>query len=95
MLDSWFDRVSASAMPWKAPPMSIFVTIMFLLPVGLVTLYFYVFGVFTNRKAFQFTFYILLGFFVLTIGIGIQLSYHGYNLPASTPVALSEVLPKP
>ena len=64
MLDSWFDRVSASAMPWKAPQMSIFVTIMFLLPVGLVTLYFYVFGVFTNRKAFQFTFYILLGFFV-------------------------------
>jgi hypothetical protein len=51
-------------------------------------------GVFTNRRAFQFGFYILLVFFALTIGIGIH-SYQGYDLPATTPLALSEVLPEP
>jgi len=76
--------------------MNIFFTTIFLLPLVLVTLYLYVSGVFTNRRAFQFTFFILLGFFALTIGIGgIQLSYPGYDLPATTPVVLSEVLPEP
>jgi len=76
--------------------MTIFVTTMFLLLLVLVTRYLYVSGVFTNRRAFQFTFYILLTFFALIIGIGgIQLSYQGYDLPATSPVSLSEVLPEP
>ncbi|OAI46535.1 hypothetical protein AYO43_06185 [Nitrospira sp. SCGC AG-212-E16] len=76
--------------------MNIVVTIMFLLPLVLVTRYLYVSGVFTNRKAFQFTFYVLVGFFALIIGIGgIQLSYQGHDLPATTPVSLTEVLPEP
>jgi hypothetical protein len=82
-------------MPWNAPRMNIFVTTMFFLPLVLVTLYLYVSGVFTNRRAFQFTFCILLAFFALTIGIGIQLSYQGYDLPATTPVSLSEVPAEP
>ena len=79
----------------SSPRMNIVVITMFLLPPVVVTLYLYVSGVFTNRRAFQFTFFILLAFFALTIGIGIQLSYHGYDLPATTPVSLSEVLPGP
>jgi len=76
--------------------MNIFVTIMFLLPLVLVTRYLYVSGAFTNRRAFQCTFYILLTFFVLIIGIGgSQLSYQGDDLPAPTPVSLTEVLPEP
>jgi hypothetical protein len=83
-------------MPWKPSRMNIFLTIMFLLPLVLVTRYLYVSGVFTNRIAFQLTFSILLAFFVLIIGIGgIQLSYQGGNLPATTPVSLTEVLPEP
>lgn len=76
--------------------MLIFVTIMFLLPVGLLTLHLYLSGVFTNRRAFQVTFSILLVFFALTIGIGgSQLSYQGYDLSATTPVSLSANLPEP
>jgi hypothetical protein len=76
--------------------MNIFVTTMFLLPLVLVARYLYVSGVFTNRRVFQFTFSILLAFFALIIGIGgIQLSYQGYDLPATIPVSLSEVLPEP
>jgi hypothetical protein len=76
--------------------MNFFLTTMFLLPLGLLTLYLYVSGVFTNRRAFQFTFFILLAFFALTIGIGgVQLSYQGDALPATSPVALSEVLSEP
>ncbi len=76
--------------------MNIVVTIMFLLPLVLVTRYLYVSGVFTNRKAFRLTFYVLVGFFALIIGIGgIQLSYQGHDLPATTPVSLTEVLPEP
>lgn len=76
--------------------MNILVTIMFLLPLVLVTRYLYVSGVFTNRRAFQLTFYILLGFFALIIGIGgIQLSYQGYDLPVTSPVSMTEVLPEP
>jgi hypothetical protein len=74
--------------------MLILVAAMFLIPLGLVALYLYVSGVFSNRRAFQFGFYILLVFFALTIGIGIY-SYLDYNLPATTPVSLSEVPPKP
>ncbi len=74
--------------------MLILVTIMFLLTLVLLALYLYVSGVFTNRRAFQFGFSILLVFFALTIGIGIH-SYQGYDLTATTPVSLSEVLPEP
>ena len=80
-------------MPWKVPRMNIFVTTMFWLPLVLVTLYLYLTGVFTNRKAFQFTFSILLAFFALTIGIVVQYSYQSYDLPATTPVALIEGMP--
>ena len=72
----------------------ILVTAMFLLTLVLLTLYLYVSGVFTNRRTFQCGFYFLLVFFALTIGIGIH-SYQGYNLPATTPVSLNEVLPEP
>jgi hypothetical protein len=72
----------------------ILVTAMFLLTLVLLALYLYVSGAFTNRRAFQFGFYILLVFFALTIGIGIH-SYQGYNLPATTPVSLNEVLLEP
>ena len=75
-------------------PMMILVTAMFLLTLVFVALYLYVSGVFTNRRAFQCGFYILLVFFALTIGIGIH-SYQGYNLTATTPVSLSEDLPEP
>lgn len=77
--------------------MMIFVTIMFLLPPLLVALYLSVSGVFTNRRAFQSIFYILLTFFVLTVGISmsIQYSYQGQYPPATTPVSLSKVLPGP
>jgi NhaP-type Na+/H+ and K+/H+ antiporter len=74
--------------------MMILVTAMFLLTLVLLALYLYVSGVFTNRRAFQFGFYILLVFFALTIGIGIH-SNQGYNLPATTPVSLNEVLSEP
>jgi len=76
--------------------MNIVITIMFLLPLALMTQYLYVSGVFTNRSAFQVTFYILLSFFLLLIGIGgIQLSSLGYDLPATAPLSLTEVLPQP
>jgi len=74
--------------------MSILVTTMFMLPPVVVTLYLYVCGVFTNRRAFKLTYFILLAFFALTIGIGIQYSYQGYNFLATTPVSLSEVMPE-
>jgi hypothetical protein len=63
----------------ESPPrMNIIITILFLQPLVLVTLYLHVSGVFTNRRAFQVTFSILLAFFALTIGIGgVQLSYQG------------------
>jgi hypothetical protein len=80
----------------EAARMLILVTIMFLLPLGLLTLHLCLSGVFTNRRAFQFTFFILLVFFALTIGIGgSQLSYQDYDLPARTPVSLSAILPEP
>ena len=75
--------------------MNIFATIMFLLPLVLVTLYLYVSGVFTNRRAFQFAFYTLVIFFTLTIAIVIEYSSQGYGLPAITPMSLTEVLPEP
>jgi hypothetical protein len=76
--------------------MNIFVTILFVLPLGLVTLYLYVSGVFTNRRALQSVFCILLAFFALTITVGgIQLFSQGYNLSATTPVTLSKAPPEP
>jgi hypothetical protein len=71
------------------------VAAMFFLPPALVTVYLYVSGVFINRRRFQSAFYLLLALFALTIGIGAQLSYLSYGLPATTPVSLSEVLPEP
>jgi len=56
--------------------MMILVTAMFLLALVLLALYLYVSGVFTNRRAFQCGFSILLVFFALTIGIGI----HAYRI---------------
>jgi hypothetical protein len=79
----------------EVPTMMFFVAAMFLLTLVVLALYLYVSGVFTNRRAFQFAFCILLVFFALTIGIGIQHSYQGYDLPATTPPALTEVLPEP
>jgi Na+/H+-dicarboxylate symporter len=75
--------------------MMILVAVMFLLPPVLVTLYLYVSGVFTNRRAFQFSFYFLLVFFALTIGISVGYSYQGYAPSATTPVSLTEVLSEP
>ncbi|HSQ50274.1 MAG TPA: hypothetical protein VLL94_03295 [Nitrospiraceae bacterium] len=76
--------------------MNMVITIMFLLPLALVTCYLHESGVFTNRSAFQVTFYILLSFFMLIIGIGgIQISYLGYDIPATAPLSLTEVLPEP
>lgn len=76
--------------------MNIVITIMFLLPVALMTQYLSMYGVFTNRSAFQCTFYILLSFFLLLIGIGgVQLSYLSYDLPATAPLSLTEAVPKP
>jgi hypothetical protein len=76
--------------------MNIIVTTIFLLPLLVVTLYLYVSGVFTNRRAFQLTFFTLLTFLALIIGIGgIQLSHQGYDLQATTSVSLIEVLPGP
>jgi len=72
----------------------ILVAAMFLLTVVVLALYLYVSGVFTNRSAFQFCFYILLVFFALTIVIGIY-SCQGYDLPATPQVSLNEVLPEP
>jgi len=58
--------------------------------------YLYVSGVFTKRRTFQFTLYILFVFLALIIGIGgIQLSYLGYDFPATTPVSMTEVLSEP
>src|SRR5207247_4638527 len=74
--------------------MMILVTAMFLLALVLLALYLYVSGVFTNRRAFQCGFSILLVFFALTIGIGIH-SYQCNDLRAPTPVSLSDVLPEP
>jgi hypothetical protein len=75
--------------------MMILVTALFLLALVLLALYLYVSGVFTNRRAFRFFFYIVLASFALTIGIGIQDFYQGYDLAATTPPSLSEVLPEP
>ena len=74
--------------------MMILVAATFLLVVVVLALYLYVSGLFTNRRAFQFGFYILLAFFALTIGIGIY-SCQGYDLPATPQVSLNEVLPQP
>jgi uncharacterized membrane protein YqjE len=81
----------------EVPTMMFFVAAMFLLTLVVLALYLYVSGVFNTsyRRAFQFAFCILLVFFALTIGIGIQHSYQGYDLPATTPPALTEVLPEP
>ena len=75
--------------------MNIFLPTLFLQPLVLVTLYLYMSGVFTNRRAFRFTFcYIVLACFALSFGITVRLSYPGYDLLTSTAELLREVLPK-
>ena len=74
--------------------MNIILTILFLQPLMLVTLYLYVSGVFIHRRAFQVTFcYIVWACLALSIGITIRL-YPGYDILASTAELLSEVLPE-
>jgi hypothetical protein len=77
--------------------MMILVIGMFLLVLVLVSLYLYVHGVFNTSylRAYQCAFYILMVCFALTIGIGIQHFYEGYDRPATTPLSLSEVPPEP
>jgi len=76
--------------------MLILVTIMFLLPLGLLTLHLYLSGCSPIGGRSSLPFFVLLVFFALTIGIGgSQLSYQGYNLPATTPVSLSAILSEP
>ena len=77
--------------------MMIVVTFMFLLPPVLVALYLSMSGVFTNRRAFQSVFYILLAFFALTIGVSVSIlySYQSYDPRATTQISLSEALPEP
>jgi hypothetical protein len=55
--------------------MLILITTMFLLLPVLVTFYLYVSGVFINRRAFQFSFSILLAYFALTMGISMSIQY--------------------
>ena len=74
--------------------MNIFLTILFLQPLMLVTLYLYVSGVFIHRRAFQVTLcYIVWAGLALSIGVTIRL-YPGYAILASTAELLSEVLPE-
>ena len=70
---------------------------MVVLPLVLLALYLSLFSVFTTShlRAFQFALYILLVFFALTIGIGIQYSHKDYYHPITTPLSLSVVLPEP
>ena len=75
--------------------MMLLVAAMFFLPPALVTVYLYVSGVFVNRRRFQSAFYLLLALFALTIGVGTQLSYLGYDMPENPAVSLSEVLLEP
>ena len=78
----------------RALSMNIILTILFLQPLMLVTLYLYVSGVFIHRRAFQVTFcYIVWACLALSIGITIRLS-PGYDILASTAELLSEVLPE-
>jgi hypothetical protein len=55
--------------------MLILITTMFLFLPVLVTFYLYVSGVFINRRAFRFSFSILLAFFALTMGISMSIQY--------------------
>jgi succinate-acetate transporter protein len=75
--------------------MMILLVAMFLLLPMLVTLYLYVYGAFTSRRAFQSVFYTLVVLFALTIVIGIHHSYPVYDLLATISVSLSEARPKP
>ena len=74
--------------------LAVFLTILFLQPLMLVTLYLYVSGVFINRRAFRLTLcYFVWACFALSIGITIRLS-PGDDLLASTAELLREVLPE-
>jgi hypothetical protein len=77
--------------------MLILIATMFLLVLVLLALYLYVSGVFNTSylRAFQFAFCILMVCFALTIGIGIQHFYEGSDSPATTPLSLNAVPPKP
>lgn len=74
--------------------MNILLTTLLLQPLMLVTLYLYVSGVFSNRRAFQITFCcVAWACFALSIAITIRLS-PGSDLLASTAFLLSGVLPQ-
>lgn len=74
--------------------MNILLTTLLLQPLMLVTLYLYVSGVFSNRRAFQITFcYVVWACFALSIAITIRLS-PGSDLLVSTAVLLRGVLPQ-
>jgi succinate dehydrogenase hydrophobic anchor subunit len=72
-------------------------TAMFVLPLVLSGLYLSLSSVFntTHMRAFQFALYILLVFFALTIGVGIQYFHEDYHRPITTPLWLTVVLPEP
>ena len=70
---------------------------MFVLPLVLLALYLFLSSMFntTHLRAFQFALYILLAFFTLTIGIGVQYSHEDYHRPITTPLSLTVVLHEP
>jgi hypothetical protein len=70
---------------------------MFVLPPALLALYLSLSNMFntTHLRAFQFDLYILLVFFALTIGVGIQYFHEDYHHPITTPLSLTLVLPEP
>ncbi len=49
----------------------------------------------THLRASQFALSILLVFFALTIGVGIQYFHEDYHRPITTPLSLTVVLPEP
>ncbi len=72
-------------------------TAMFVLPLVLLALHRSLSSVFdtSHLRAFQFALYILLVFFALTVGIGIQYSHEDYHRPITIPLSLSVALPEP
>ena len=72
-------------------------TAMFVLPLVLLVPYLSLASMFnpTHLRAFQFALHILLVFFALTIGVGIQYFHEDYHHSITTPLSLTVVLPEP
>jgi hypothetical protein len=72
-------------------------TAMFVSPPVLLALYLSLSSVFdiTHLRAFQFALYILLVFFAINIGVGIQYFHEDYHRPITTPLSLTVVLHEP